>query len=867
MVTILVVLIDNFVPAQSSDSSFDSLVASQCRARCLSLHPWEDQPTYQALKYLQKRDASGRHRNRNQRGHFRWKKIMEMCSKNENCLQCTLPCDIPTNLLANCKYLCKNNNPLCVASCDLLARLNQRKQGTCPSFSISEPSNTIQLLISSNSNGQLNKCSQHSKSNAITSLIKNNGHESTESNLVPIQCGQDSDCKDIQKCCPLNPSCPSYGNVCAKPLVINNGLDNMASAPFNLSIVERKKGKTIILKWACNYRHNKPTIFVVEGRWSLKSPHATAIKDQDTHMTKWGYLAQTINNNWIILRNINRGRWYKFRVSSITREGTLGYSKPTPLFILSSQPKPPSQPQNLTAQNVHLAGMSMDVQADFSWLPSRRSDLPIDHYKLTWRQENSNSPHYGYDVIVNNDVSGSSTKYTVKNMLVNMVYSIELVAVSSYEGRQLKSRPQRIQVDTSVARDNGSIKNTLLIPASSHSSYLISESPEEEEYEDENIEDNNNYELPNNNQMTATRNAENRIRNLTIKKPYFRNGLVKAKLAWRFSDDTEAANTANSASINSIIIDQPMFTITWFPIKCTQHKLPTPITATTINTHFEIYELKYNCAYVINVRLATKPNTGVSSSLNPSPPQIASAQFSVPSCGMVEIVGRIEPRCFDSHKSTMTTTSSMTTTLSESQIQLTTQTMQLPRVYNIRHQIVAHNDRNFHSVEFNWSLSEFFKSSNRFSGYQISVVPKAIPGFASSNEDQVTFGSVGAIVSREQSSFVVKQLRANVKYIFQIQLIALDNRSYGPASSLEFKINPVDELSKTTVANRFYSVYRENNNEGGYNLYDSVENFLRTTTRRVDGVSSGTAGGRSSTIYLTGVFLVFNFLINFSLFK
>ncbi len=45
--------------SQSGDSSFDSLVASQCRARCLSLHPWEDnQPissSYLALKYIHKR--------------------------------------------------------------------------------------------------------------------------------------------------------------------------------------------------------------------------------------------------------------------------------------------------------------------------------------------------------------------------------------------------------------------------------------------------------------------------------------------------------------------------------------------------------------------------------------------------------------------------------------------------------------------------------------------------------------------------------------------------------------------------------------------------------------------------------------------
>lgn len=47
-------------------------------------------------------------------------------------------------------------------------------------------------------------------------------------------------------------------------------------------------------------------------------------------------LLQTVNNNWIILRNIHRGRWYRFRVSAISPTGTYGYSIPTDLFILSS---------------------------------------------------------------------------------------------------------------------------------------------------------------------------------------------------------------------------------------------------------------------------------------------------------------------------------------------------------------------------------------------------------------------------------------------------------------------------------------------------------------------------------------------------
>jgi len=672
--------------------------------------------------------------------------------------------------------------------------------------------------------------------------------DETENSVV--QCGKDSDCGDIKKCCPLHSACPQYGNVCAKPVVSNS---EISSIPFNLSIVERKKGKTIILKWDCNYKLNKPTIFVVEGRWSLKSPHTT-IADTDTHMTKWGYLAQTVNNNWIILRNINRGRWYKFRVSSITKEGTLGYSQPTPLFILSSPPQAPSQPQNLTAQNIQTT--DTDLTADITWLPSRRSDLPITHYKLTWKQENSNSPHHDFDIISNeNDLA--NTKYTLKSLLPDTIYLVELTAVTSYDGQELMSNPSRVQIDTSLADKEYS-----------HSSHLVSEPDyvDDEENEDDNIE--HTFESSSAIQQQETRNVQNRVRDLTVQKAYFRNGLVKAKLAWHYSDNPEAVNK-NSASINSIVVEQAMFTITWFPIKCLNQKLPTPITATTINTHFEIYELKYNCDYVINVRLDSKASTGDSSSLNPSPPQIASAQFKVPSCSEVEVLGRIRPRCFEKIDQNQqesilspTTSSALIPRFKTTQTtQYTTTVIQLPRVYNIRHRIVG-NSGEFYSVEFTWSLAGYFKEANLFNGYQISVVPKAIPGFGSSADDSlVTFGSVGAIVDKEHSSFVVKQLRASVKYIFQIQLIALDNQSYGPAASLEFKINPV-EVSKTTAMNRFYSYdddsYEENS---GYNLFNRVENYLRTTARPI----AATSGSNSLfKLHLTSVALLgFLILIKF----
>lgn len=800
-----------------TDSSFDSLVSSQCRTRCFGLYPWHlssEQPT--ALRYFrrEKRDDSmasirnvrdyGRHQrqkghNRNQPGHVKWNRIMEMCAKNENCLQCTLPCDIPTNLLANCKYLCKDNNKFCMDSCDLLTKLSQDKDGSCPAFTKSaDSSNTIQLLISakgqlSESNTVLNQCSSESKANAISALLQNNKDEQSSASVR--QCGQDSDCGDIKKCCPLHTACPQYGNVCARPIIQNN---NIPARPFNLTIIERKRGKTVILKWRCNYRRNQPTLFVVEGRWSLKPPTSS---DDESHMTKWGYLAQTINNNWIILRNINRGRWYKFRVSAITKSGTLGYSVPTESFILSSAPQAPSKPQNLTIQTVYEQQHDASVSTDLTWLSSRRSDLPIVHYKLSWRQENSNNPHYGFDLI-----QEGVNKYTIRNLMKDTLYSLELIAVSMYDGKELKSQPVTLALNTNEAL------------ATPHSSYLISAEPadyleKEDEIEDEDLDLNYDvYDRNSRNNHVQPSANQNRIRDLTVKNPYFRNGLVKAKLSWLLSSDSNSASgeNINSASINSIVLEQPVFTITWFPNKCVNEQgdllntLPTPITASTINTNFEIYDIKYNCDYVVNVRLDSTTKSAIgSSSLNPAPPQLASVQFKVPSCDQIEIVGKNQPRCYHGNRRfrpakispqdvffVEQTTTPTTQSTRPQTAKPNSNEIQLPRVYNIRHRVVNKTD-DFYSVRFSWSLPKQYiaQLENRLiSGFQISVVPKAIPGFGAPSG----ISSIGAIVEKGDTSFEVKQLRASVTYIFQIQILTYD-QSYGPASTIEFEIQHVDD--------------------------------------------------------------------------
>lgn len=626
-------------------------------------------------------------------------------------------------------------------------------------------------------------------------------------------------------------------------------------------------------------------MFVIEGRWSLKSPYSISTDvnngqvimggDVDSSMTEWGYLASTVNTNWVILRTINRGRWYKFRVGAVSKHGSFGYSQPTELFILSSPPKPPTQPQNLNVLRVYemplittgaavSSAVTVAVNADVSWLAPKRSDLPVTEYKLSWRiQRNreddsqqtdyeftddsvdkSGGSKFGYEIIdttVNDQLSqGSGTyKFTIRHLLKNSIYVVEVTAVAKHDGKKLVSSPVRLKLDTNQITSLMSSQVSSALPIADGYDAEEDENAETEtqhagEKKSDYDEDSDDYDgdesetVPESpqrlqshpNRQQSVRNSEQTVSvedsntnkqplvvdvtNLSVQTPYFQNGLVKAKLSWQL--------------VNSDVSTPPMFTLTWFPVKCHQqqahqsspfllhHKqMPAPITASTINTHFEIYELRFDCDYTINIKLASsQENTQTAA-------KTVSVQFKVPSCSAISIIGRIKPFCYeatptasqvsiDPLPNSITKSSIIDSTVTTTPTTTTT-TRNLPRVHHIKYKLLD-KIKNLYSIEFTWATPRDMS----FSGYQISVTPRRQSAVQSHSDSAagVYFGSVGAIVGKEQRSFIVRQLMSSVRYVFQIQTIGPDGQTYGPTSSLEFVIE--DKVaSNRQVKNRLHT--------------------------------------------------------------
>ena len=90
---------------EGQQNSFDSLIASQCKAKCLSMYPWDHLRAQRSI--TNKRYSLNTPTTNEQPHQIKWHRVMELCAKNQVCLQCSLPCDIPKGMLPDCRFLCQ----------------------------------------------------------------------------------------------------------------------------------------------------------------------------------------------------------------------------------------------------------------------------------------------------------------------------------------------------------------------------------------------------------------------------------------------------------------------------------------------------------------------------------------------------------------------------------------------------------------------------------------------------------------------------------------------------------------------------------------------------------------------------------------
>ena len=89
--------------------------------------------------------------------------------------------------------------------------------------------------------------------------------------------------------------------------------------PLNLVAIERKSRRTVRLKWNIDQSiDTEPIFYVIEAQWMKGKSN----ENNYQIISKWGFVREEVSNQKSIIRNIQRDhRWYRFRVTSVTRHG------------------------------------------------------------------------------------------------------------------------------------------------------------------------------------------------------------------------------------------------------------------------------------------------------------------------------------------------------------------------------------------------------------------------------------------------------------------------------------------------------------------------------------------------------------------
>jgi hypothetical protein len=110
------------------------------------------------------------------------------------------------------------------------------------------------------------------------------------------------------------------------------------------------------------------------------------------------------------------------------------------------------------------------------------------------------------------------------------------------------------------------------------------------------------------------------INNFQISQSYFINGLIKVNISWKKIDDYRLKQ----------------YDIYWIESQC-----PSEISsccyrrdAVTIQNYFQLYDLRFNCTYLINIKII-----GLEKINN------FQVYFNVTSCRLIDVYGSIQPPC------------------------------------------------------------------------------------------------------------------------------------------------------------------------------------------------------------------------------
>nr|XP_023019055.1 anosmin-1-like [Leptinotarsa decemlineata] len=160
-----------------------------------------------------------------------------------------------------------------------------------------------------------------------------------------------------------------------------------------------------------------------------------------------------------VLRNVLKpGKWYQFRVAAVNENGTRGFSNSSSPFTVTTSPKPPKSPENVTIGQLTREDRSLN--AEMRWSPSV-SDIPIQKYIVFWSRRLFGSKALDSVLVHQQVIPGNQTHFKLRNLEPNSQYFLQIQGLAQFGKQRLKGEKSGDLLNTTVdENDNALVLDT-----------------------------------------------------------------------------------------------------------------------------------------------------------------------------------------------------------------------------------------------------------------------------------------------------------------------------------------------------------------------------------------------------------------------
>ncbi|XP_072034617.1 anosmin-1-like isoform X2 [Amphiura filiformis] len=389
-----------------------------------------------------------------------------------------------------------------------------------------------------------------------------------------LTCSDDSQCGHKLKCC--SNGC---GRTCQEPVINKKLYPSKIRNPA--SVTENPDGRSITIEWTMRkmVSENETVLYVIQGRNSTG-------QHPNRHMSDW--IDMDIVEDMYYMTALGLGRYYSFRIAAVNENGSLGFGQPTPPFRLSTALSAPSAPLNLREGKAVVVGDNINIA--IVWDPPKNADTELLRYRIFYSERRASVSPFLYGIEEHrHNVPKNQHYYDLTNLHQGMRYFIQVQAMVQSGDKILRSERASLYIDTMEVhpRDSPPGPSPWDVPFDPQNE-LFPSPPRDVEPED----------------------------------PYWEDSVLKAKIRWRKPKGQEDG-------VNR-------FTIHWRPDSCLQDQQNSILEASTHDTFFDIYDLRFDCQYMVSV-------VAVSDSTHTSP--AATIHFYTPPCTEVIVLGSERPIC------------------------------------------------------------------------------------------------------------------------------------------------------------------------------------------------------------------------------